>query len=393
MALDFYLSEMAVSSLHGGGITLQRILGSDLGGISRFIYPSRFAKDLPPIASLQPRSEYTLHRLERNAARKWLGHRPCRWLIKKGVLRRAHIRQCSSNINAAFPNHGALKGLVCPQSETSVLVLEALKSRRKVRYITWMMDDHVVRLRNGDWTYPRGFKKIFEKHLCEAEKVFVISPRLGSFYKREFGVDSQVLFGPADIVDEPARLAPRAGGGCRLGYFGSLGSWQLDALLKLAKHLHLLDATLDIFTPASALPLELQIPRVNLRHSISSSMVIQEMRKYDAVVLPISFSESNRHLTDFNIATKMSECLASGTVTLVVAPEYAAMVDFLIPHHAACFSRADSVEELRVTFENLKDESYRRTLLGSARGLVNSELSTSVMQGRWKEAVFKLLSR
>ena len=44
---DFYLSEMSVSDMHGGGLTLQRILGDDLDSINLFAHVSRFATDLP----------------------------------------------------------------------------------------------------------------------------------------------------------------------------------------------------------------------------------------------------------------------------------------------------------------------------------------------------------
>ncbi len=37
MKFDFYLSEMSVSDKHGGGLTLQRILGADLNDIDHFV--------------------------------------------------------------------------------------------------------------------------------------------------------------------------------------------------------------------------------------------------------------------------------------------------------------------------------------------------------------------
>jgi hypothetical protein len=43
------------------------------------------------------------------------------------------------------------------------------------------------------------------------------------------------------------------------------------------------------------------------------SGVLGEMRKHNATVLLMSFLRSQAHLTRLNIATKMSECIASGT--------------------------------------------------------------------------------
>jgi hypothetical protein len=104
-------------------------------------------------------------------------------------------------------------------------------------------------------------------------------------------------------------------------------------------------------------------------------------------VLPISFRPELRHMSEFNIATRMSECLASGTVTLVIGPENAAMTKFLAPFGAACLTTASSVNELRLVMKNLKCEIYRRGVLTAARNLVIQELSTATMAEKWRRAV------
>jgi hypothetical protein len=43
MGIDFYLSEMSVADRRGGGLTLQRVVASDLNRIGRFIQVHRFA--------------------------------------------------------------------------------------------------------------------------------------------------------------------------------------------------------------------------------------------------------------------------------------------------------------------------------------------------------------
>ena len=70
------------------------------------------------------------------------------------------------------------------------------------------------------------------------------------------------------------------------------------------------------------------------------------MRTCDAVVLPISFGESDRNLCEFNVATKLSELLASGTVILAVGPEYAAMTKLLQSAGAAQIVTNPGVPEL-----------------------------------------------
>jgi len=92
-------------------------------------------------------------------------------------------------------------------------------------------------------------------------------------------------------------------------------------------------------------------------------------------------------MTEFNIATKMSECLASGTVTVVVGPEYAAMVRFLEPTGAACLLTNETLPTLPVLLRNIIDVNYRRSVIEQARKLVLAQLSTAVMRNRWLTGV------
>ena len=111
---------------------------------------------------------------------------------------------------------------------------------------------------------------------------------------------------------------------------------------------------------------------------------------YDVIVLPFSFRPELRQMSEFNIATKMSECLASGTVTLVVGPENAAMMRFLAEYRAACLTTASKLGGLQVAIENLKNEGYGRRILNSASERVHSELSTTIMCGIWQAATANL---
>ena len=388
--LDFYLSEMSVSDRHGGGITLQRLLGADLGLIKHFVHPGRFARDFPPAPAIVQKSDYIISWFEENSARLWIGCTLSSWCHQHSVVQKRQARQTAAKIDRLFPGNSTLTALVCPQSPTSVLAIESLKTRRPLKYISWMMDDHIVRYHDGKWQYPKALRAAIGKHFREASALFVISSVMGEFYEREFGVRAQVLFGPAEQKIEPICDALRTSGPLTIGYFGSVGPWQLDALVRFAATLPPDEARLHVFTNADVLPPALQLPAVEFKACLAKEAVQEKMREYDAVLLPISFDESQRHLSEFNIATKMSECLASGTVTLVVGPEYAAMVRFLQLTGAACVITDRSLADWPRVADKLKDPAYRRQVLDAAKDLVQKELSTSVMRSRWRTAVSKL---
>lgn len=389
--LDFYLSEMSVSDRHGGGLTLQRVLGEDLDRIKLFVHVHRFGTDSPAVDRLKSRCLDLFTPLESDAVRRKIGCRPAIWIAQTQLLRAWQGKRVAKAIAAQFAGEKRpLRALVCPQNAASLYAMEAITCLRPVDYICWVMDDHLIRWRNERWQYPRGIEALFARHLKGAKRVFVISPAMAEFYRQRFGVDAEVLFGPADALEWPTVTAGEAKREIRLGYFGAVEPWQLDALALLAGGLSASGAVLDIYSGLDSLPPELHRQGVSLKGRIPAAKVVETMRGYDVVVLPISFRPELRHMSEFNIATKMSECLASGTITLVVGPSYAAMVRFLQPTGAACMLTDLLLTNLQGLIKNIKKADFRQSVLERAQQLVTAELSTSVMRKRWSAALAAL---
>jgi hypothetical protein len=253
------------------------------------------------------------------------------------------------------------------------------------------MDDHVLRHNGERFEYPRGFWPLMARHLRQAAHVVVISGAMRDFYRKEFGVDSTVIFGGATVSGEPDRAAPNAtrDGPVRLAYFGAVDVWQKDALAALAAVLPKIGAILDIYS-AFPPPPDIVLPGVTHRGFLSPREVPATMRQYDAVVLPISFRADLRNMTDLNIATKMSELLASGTLTLVVGPRHAAMVQFLLPHDAALMANQTDIATLAAAVAACRDLAIRARLLANAARLVRAETSIDIMRDRWERVSRRL---
>jgi len=384
--MTFYFSEMSVSDRHGGGITLQRVLGEDLRRFDAFLHVSRFGSDLPPAEEIAGRSETRAMWSESNAVRRLIGRGNADWLSRREVIRRGHARRIAKEWGRRFGSEDAPRALVCPQGALSLLTIAEIRRRHPLQYVTWMMDDHLLRWNGEAWEYPAGYHALMGKHLRDAEKVFAISPQLAAFYEKEFGVQAEVLFGSADVAGEPVWRSPSETGKPRLAYFGSILAWQLDPLQALAARLAGAGATLDIFTPAANPPAGLVEAGVKVLPSIPRDAVIHEMRRYDAVVLPISSRDASRNMTEFNVATKMSECLASGTMSLVLGPANAAMVRYLEPYDAAAIIREPSLAGFEEVAARLGDAVYRKQILTNARRLVETQLSTEIMRRQWRSA-------
>jgi len=214
--------------------------------------------------------------------------------------------------------------------------------------------------------------------------VLVISPAMARFYRNRFGVDADVIFGPADSVGGPAYRSPTPVGPVRLAYFGAIHVWQRDALERLVAHLAQANATLDLFTFHDP-PEKLRSPTVCVRPPVHATEVMYRMREYDGVVIPASFKEDKRNLTELNIATKMSECLASGTVPVIVAPAYAAMVQFAREHGGALIVSDFDDPTQMLALRNLKATDLREKILRQARRVADSQCSSTVMRRTWTQ--------
>jgi glycosyltransferase involved in cell wall biosynthesis len=385
--LDFFISEMAVSDNHGGGITLQRVLGTDLDSIPLYLYLATSAIDQPAVNRLSRRGINFIPFFERRSVRDCVGHRVGQWLSERHNLRWFHAACAARLIDFRFRNTKRnLTGLVCPQGSASLYAIEALFSLRKTSYISWIMDDHLLRWSGTEWFYPKGIEALMGRHLRSAACVFVISEKMRTFYKSRFGVDSHVLMPPAEMSDFPEDSQINFGENrvCRIGYFGNLAPWATDAINRLVPHLERLDVQLDIYGPAQQ-PSGLfsEFKRVRLGGSLDSNILATIMRGYDAVLLPVSFRSSERNMTEMNVATRMAGCLASGTVTLAIGPRYSAMIDYIDRNGAGIVVDDPNFSNFKTAIHLIRNGPTRMRLLEAARAAFQRDLSVSAAQAIW----------
>lgn len=388
--VSYYLSEMSVSDQHGGGITLQQVLGPHLDQIKRFVSFGGFARHKPPAAKLRARSTILTFPLETLGIDRWLPTWCCGLAWR--ALQKYQLDKLRSDIRSFIDQDPEAYWLLCAQTYYLPLIWNNGGRPLSRRYVAWMMDDHLLRFDGKSLSYPRMLRSVMRRHLTQAAHVFVISPAMQAFYRDQFGVDSTVLFGgvPSELSPPASHNLPNAQNEpTRLAYFGSVSEWQLGPLVYLTQNLAQIGATLDIYS-FDPPPAELSGALVNYRGPLDRSAVLARMATYDAIVLPISEDNSLRQMTDLNIATKMSECLASGAVTLVLGPSRAAMVSFLKPYDAAIIVDESSVNDLAAGVRTCRDPIVRRRICANAARLVREQLTNEVMRERFEAALASL---
>ncbi|MGD0388524.1 MAG: hypothetical protein ABSC42_06160 [Tepidisphaeraceae bacterium] len=356
-----------------------------------FVHLGRFADSCPVVDRYRNRSSAHVRWLEGAAARRWLGCRPTAWLLRQPGLARGYVRRVAAAVCELLAGARSPRLLVCPQGLPSLLVIEELKRRIEFAYVTWVMDDHLVRLRNGGLGYEsRQVERLMGEHLRGAAARLVISPAMADFYQSRFGCGSATLFGPCVSPGAPLIDAPSGAGPVRVAYFGVVGDWQLDALTAVAEGCARTGGALDVYTKSATLPAALRRGQVTARSPVGPEEVPTAMRTYDAVVLPISFSPTQRHLGELNIATKMSECLGSGTVTIVVGPAWSAMVSYLRDRGGAVIVTTSDSAAIADALGRVKDAAFRGETVRRAHELATGELSLATMRAVWNEAMIRL---
>jgi len=381
MKLSF-LSEMSAEPIHGGGVTLKRVLGSDLDCFEHFIKIVHYRNE-PRIIS----EKYQIFPFGCQAPKvqKIIGCTLTAKLFRSNLLRKRHSHQAAKLLlhNQVITDQSKL--LVCPQGEFSLYTLDMLSNYTKIPYITWMMDDHLLNWdENKGFFYKYDHYSLLKKHFKSASKIFVISPQLKDFYEKQFGVECEVLFSPSpsikDFIDNLPQEIPK------LVYFGSITPWQEDALEVLIPLAQQRVVTLDIFSAHRFVRDTSLNQYVNFHHPISSELVINVMRRYDAVIIPISFCKKLYNMSYFNIATKMSECIGSGIPSILIGPSDSAMIKFLNSYNAAITITSPSQQYVKDAINSLKDTSQRKQILENAQLLVQTKLSQNYMTRKWKSA-------
>jgi hypothetical protein len=383
---------MAVTDAHGGGLTIKRILQEDVKLFDKFFFPSEFALLHPPDSVIIGKSDFTLMPSDaawtKKALYQKLIHRFRLGTFSKKFYAKWYVSKIGRTVRLKDS-----KWLICPQSERSLWITAELKRRYNIQYLFWVMDDHLIRWKSGNLVYDNAeIKNLMGFCLQSSVHNWVISPAMQQLYKEQFSVESEVLFGPSLSISEKVEQKDRLSN--KFVYFGAVTEWQLDALIFLSLTLPLINGELHIYSAKDSLPESLsQLPNVFYQGKINPTDIPSIASKYKSVVLPISFEDSMAHLSELNIATKMSECLSLGIVAVVIGKPQAAMVQYLSGKECCIIIDKYDTQEAVQKLSLLDNKQLCSVYLANAYKLVTSELSQKVMYNKWKSGLMKLSNK
>jgi hypothetical protein len=383
-----FLSEMSALPLLGGGVTLNKIIGKQITSFSAFIKCYHNPSQVPPN---YPSGQSVCLPYPKNLSifTKLFGCRNSHFFNQSRIIRSLYAKRIGLHslhaLNNILPSS---RFLVCPNSEFSLDVFEQIHRRYSNEYITWVMDDHMVRWTRSGWMYTKNIESKFSLHLKNARLVYVISEAMGQFYKEKFGVESHVLFSPCEMVPKPAVLNQEQGRPYRLVYFGSVGRWQNDALEFLLPSLNSGLAEIDIYTRSPELLPESfrALSTCRVCEPIASNSINLKSMEYDAMVLPISFKDELKNMSFFNVATKFSDCIGAPIPTIIIGPKDSIMVKHAREYGAFFVVDKNEPREIEAALAMTRDANECNNLYGGRQLAFDRLCGREIMNSRWKIA-------
>jgi len=380
-----FISEISAQPHIGGGVTLNKILGKNFTKIDWFCKTIHFPSEKPVVYERATSLCFPYWGFEQKL-RKILGCRLAYFVAHGEMAQHFHRNFVVKSVEAALRDAlSETKILASPNSRHAFSVIDALWTKYHFDYVTWIMDDHMVKWDSGKWVYARQDFKLLKRHLINARAVYVISEAMGDFYMEKFGVRSQVLFSPCETVHPPAPLHKDQGKPYRLVYFGSVGRWQNDALEFLLPALRSGLAEIDIYTRSpDLLPESFRaLSTCRVCEPIAFNSIPQKTMEYDAMVLPISFKNELRNMSFFNVATKFSDCIGAPIPTIIIGPEDSIMVKHAREYEAFLVVDKNDPREIEAALAKTRDSIECYNLYGGRQRAFNRLCGREIMNSRW----------
>ena len=276
--------------------------------------------------------------------------------------------------------------------------LKYIKKYTKAKLIAFYADDMYSMYKNGGGLRNHIFQKRFLKLVRLADKNYGASELMCNTYAKKFGLTLSPLYkgcaisAPKNTVNKPIKIV----------YAGNLYYGRGDVLAKIALSLNRINVTgtkgiLEIYSGtkiSEQLTKQLNIEGTSkFMGERPFSEILSILKNADIVLHVESFLQQNMDIVRLSYSTKISDCLQSGSMMLVIGPngvasvEEAKLIDgaVIINEEANIHSRLESLlshpieiaKRAKITNEIAKQkfpiEKVRRNLRNDFLHLLNQK--------------------
>jgi len=211
--------------------------------------------------------------------------------------------------------------------------LEYVKQHTHAKIITFVADDVYTIYSDRSSVLMRRYKKNFEDIMYMSDMVYGASEMMCSEYGRLFNIQMKPLYkgchfmGVKDVINNPLRIV----------YAGNLQYGRINSLAKIADVLevinqHTIKCYLEIYTGSDI------TPEINEKLNRKQSSRICGPRPYETIkqilhqadiVLQVeSFEPQQQKIVRFSFSTKITDCMQSGSVLMVIGPKGISSVEY-----------------------------------------------------------------
>lgn len=263
--------------------------------------------------------------------------------------------------------------------------------------VTWIMDDWPENLRVTDPEQYQELNADLRYLLKLSSKNFAISEKMSHAFERRYDTKFIPLANGVKLEEWAKDSVCSDSEHVRIRYCGSLASnMVLESVIKIASAIEKIAKTEKVIFEINTTPIWKD--KGELFEGFSSTIFVaqkksqEEYRKWlqgaNVVVIAYNFDESSLIYTQYSLANKLPECLASGAATLAFGPYQSYSIEYLKKVNCASVVDSDSKEELEGEILKLvRDSDYRELLVNKARAVVADKHDLVNCQRLLKEVV------
>jgi glycosyltransferase involved in cell wall biosynthesis len=208
----------------------------------------------------------------------------------------------------------------------------------------------------------------------EAKSRLCVSPYMAEEYSRRYGCDADVLYPSRALnsltYDAPPRRLGQNLENLTVAFCGSIYLEYARSLQRLASALRVFGGRLIVFGPKPyrAVDQLLQEPNIELRGTVPSEEMILRCRdEADALFVPMSYRQEDRHNMEISFPSKLVDYTAMGLPLIVDGPSYCSAVRWAQENQGVSLIVTDnSVSSLTNALQQLQEPTIRIQLANEA---------------------------
>jgi hypothetical protein len=231
----------------------------------------------------------------------------------------------------------------------------------------------------------KWFKRIFQFNGA----YFCISEQMQTAYKKRYNIDSKVFFNTVELDDYYENSSSNSTS-IKIGYFGRIGRGNFNAITQFSRAISEIPSNseyaiiLDLYFNSA----EVKFPEFNnvkVCKSIKYDNVLQKMREYDFLFLPLDDVQESSLFIKYSIPTKFTDYASSGIPIISFGPSNNAVNRIILKNNLAFFiPYTENIYTLKAGISTIVESKSKHDVAFNAFQYVKFNFSK---EGKMKEVI------